>query len=67
MILLCAGEDSINSSTSTGSDIVMTPNCISDIIYFSSALLKTQMTLDLSEKIISFRTFSDPHFTETRL
>ena len=40
-------------------------NCIYDIIFSSSALLKTQMAL--SEKILSFRTFSDLHFKETKV
>ena len=41
MIILCSGEDSINSNTSTGSDVTMTSNCIYVISLFSSALLKT--------------------------
>ena len=61
----CSEEDSIYSSTSTGSDVIMTSNCIYYIIVFSSSLLKSQMTL--SEKIISFRAFSVLHFKETRL
>ena len=65
MILLVTGEDSIHNSTSTGSNVIMTSNCIYDIIFFSSALLKTQLTL--SEKIISFRACSDLHFKERRL
>ena len=65
MILLGTGKDSIHNSTSTGSDVIMTSNCIYDIIFFSSALLKTQLTL--SEKMISFRVCSDLHFKETRL
>ena len=44
MVLLCAIEDSVYSGTSKGSDVIMTSNCIYDIT-FSSALLKTQMTL----------------------
>ena len=51
------------SSTSTGSDVIMTSNCIYDIICFSSALLRTQMAL--SDKIISFRMFSGLHFKQT--
>ena len=35
MILLCIGKDSIYSSTSTGSDIMMTSNCIYDISFSS--------------------------------
>ena len=65
MIVLCSGEDSIYSSTSTRSDVIMTLNCIYDIIGFSFAMLKTQMKLN--EKIISFRTFSVLHFKKTRL
>ena len=65
MILLCSGEGSIYSSTSTASDVIMTSNCIYYIFVFSSALLKSQMAL--SETIISFRTFSVLHFKETRL
>ena len=34
MILLCTWEDSIYSSTSTGSDIILTSNCTYDIIFF---------------------------------
>ena len=34
MILLCSDEDSIFSSTSTGSDVIMTSDCIYDIILF---------------------------------
>ena len=34
MILLSSGEDSIYSSTSTGSDVIMTSDCICDIILF---------------------------------
>ena len=34
MILLCSGEDSIHSSTSTGSHVIMTSDCIYDIILF---------------------------------
>ena len=49
MILLCTGEDSIYRSTSTGSDVIMTSNCIYDI--FSSALLKTQMALSETRSI----------------
>ena len=64
MILLCSGEDSIYSSTPTGSDVIMTSNCICDIIFLST-LLKTQMAL--LNKIISFRTFSALHFKETKL
>ena len=60
MILLCSGEDSIYSGTSTGSDVLMTSNCMYHIFVFSSTLLKTQMVL--SEQIISFRAFSVLHF-----
>ena len=60
----CSKEDSIYSSTSTGSDVIMTSNCIYYIIVFSSSLLKSQMAL--CEKI-SFRAFSVLHFKETRL
>ena len=35
------------------------------ILIFSSPLLKTQMAL--SEKIISYKKFSDLHFKETRI
>ena len=34
MIFLCIGEDSIYSSTSTGTDVIMTSNCICNIICF---------------------------------
>ena len=59
MMLLCSGEDSLLNSTSTGSDVIMTSNCIYDII-FLSLLVKAQMTL--SEIVITgtvgiFRTF----------
>ena len=37
---LCSGEDFIYNNTSTGSDVIMTSNCIYVIILFSSALLK---------------------------
>ena len=60
MILLCSGEDSIYSSSSTGSDVIMISNCIYDVIIFSYALLKTQLALNI--KMINFRTFSDLHF-----
>ena len=33
MILLGSGKDFIHNSTSTGSDVIMTPNCIYDIIF----------------------------------
>ena len=56
IILLCSGEDPVYSSSSTGSDVIMMSDYIYDIIMFSSARLKTQMTL--SVKIINFRTFS---------
>ena len=65
MIHLCSGENSKYSGSSKGSDLIMTSNCINDIIFFSSALLKTQMTL--SEKTISFSTFYVLHFKAIRL
>ena len=65
MILLCSGKDLIYSSTSTGSDVVMTSNCIYDLLSFSSALLKTLMAF--REKINSFMMFPDLHFKATRL
>ena len=65
MILLCSREDSIYNITSTGSDVIMTSNCIYNIVLFLALLLKTQMTL--IEKNNSFRTLSDLHFKETRL
>ena len=34
IILLCSGKDFIYTSTSTGSDVIMTSNCIYDIIFF---------------------------------
>ena len=43
MIRLCSEEDSIYSSTSTGSDVIMTSNCTHDIIFFSSSLFRTQI------------------------
>ena len=43
----------------------MTPNCIFDIIFSSSALLKTQIAYN--EKIINYRTLSELHFKETRI
>ena len=54
----------IESSTSTGSDVIMTSNGIYAIILFSSTLLKTQMAF--TDKIIIFWTFSDLHFKETK-
>ena len=65
MILLCSEKDFIYSSASTGSDVVMTSNCIYDLISFSSALLKTKMAF--REKINSFRMFPDLHFKAKRL
>ena len=65
MILLCSGEDSIYSSSSTGYDVIMMSNCVYDVIIFSSSLLKKQTPL--SVKIINFRRFSDRHFRETRI
>ena len=65
MILLGSGEDSMYNSTSTGSDAIVTSNCIYDIIFLLSALLKMQLTL--SEKIISLRARSDLHFKQRRL
>ena len=44
------------SSSSSGSDVIMMSDYIYDILMFSSARLKTQITL--SVKIINFRTFS---------
>ena len=53
MMLLCTGEDSILSSSSTESDVIMTSTCqiVFITLFFSSALLKTQMAL--SEKLSS--------------
>ena len=65
LILLCSEEESICSSTSARSYVIMTSDCIYDNIVFSSAQLKTQMVL--SETIISSRTFSFLHFKESRL
>ena len=65
MIPLGSGEDSMYNSISTGSDVIMTSNCIYDIIFLLSALLKTQLTV--SEKIISLRVCYDLHFKQTRL
>ena len=53
------------SSTSIGSDVIMTSNCICDIIYFFIRTIEN--TNELSEKMISFRRFSDLRFKETRL
>ena len=53
------------SSTSTGSDVIMTSNCTYDIIMFF--IHAVENTNGISEKIISFRTFSDLHFKHTRL
>ena len=38
MIVLCSGEDSIYSSSSTGYDVIMMSNCIYGVIIFSSSL-----------------------------
>ena len=65
MIFLYSEDDSIYSSTSTESDVIMTSSCFYDIIFFSSVKLKTSMAF--REKIMSFRMFSDLHFKETRL
>ena len=65
MVRLCFGEDSIHSSTSTESEVIIISNCFYDIIVVSSAMLKTQMAL--SEKIIRFTPFCGLHFNETRL
>ena len=56
MILLCNDKDFIYISTSTGSDVIMTSNCIYDII-FSFALLKTQMALS-ENKLVSGRSLN---------
>ena len=60
MILLCSGEDSVYSSSSSESDVIMISNCINDVIIFSYALLKTQLAFNI--KMISLQTFSDLHF-----
>ena len=65
MVLLGSGEDSMYNSTSTGSDVIVTSNCIYDITFLLSALLKMQLIV--SEKIISLRVCSDLHFKQTRL
>ena len=65
MILFRSEEESIYTSTSARSDVIMTSDCIYDNIDFSSALLKTQMAL--TETIIGSRTFSFLHFEESRL
>ena len=41
MMLFCSGEVSLFSSMSTGSDVIMTSNCIYDIIFFISTIENT--------------------------
>ena len=65
MIFFCSEEESIYSSTSARSGVIMTSDCIYDNIDISSARLKTQMAL--SETIFGSRTFSRLHFRESRL
>ena len=57
MILLCFGKESIYSSTSTGSDVIMTINCMYDFIsFFLPALLKMQVVLREKKILESGRT-----------
>ena len=65
MILLCSGKDSIYSSNSTGSDIIMTSNCNYYINVFF--IRPAENTNDNMWKLISFMAFSVLHLEETRL
>ena len=67
MILLCPGEDPIQKAVLAQEVTSLWCQTVFMILlfFFSSALLKTQMTL--TEKIISFRTFSDLPFKKTKL
>ena len=52
MILLSPREVSLNSNTSTGSDVIMTSNCIYDITY---CIRTVKTTNDIKGKIPSGR------------
>ena len=51
MILLCSGKDFIYTSTSRGSDVIMTSNCIFDIMFFHLHCRKHKWHLDIKNKL----------------